>query len=209
MQLHAIVPVKALERAKSRLAGILTPAERRLLVLEMLGRVLATLRRSPAAAIWVVSADPTVLVAAEARGARALPDEAGSLNGALEQARAAARAAGAGALLIVPADVPLLAPGDVDAMTALLAAGGGVALAPDEAGRGTNALALNLAVPGAAALPFAFGADSALRHLRAAAEHDLVARIYHAPTLALDVDDPASLARYRALTSAAPICAAD
>lgn len=207
MQLHAIVPVKALERAKSRLAGVLSPVERRLLVLEMLGRVLTALRQSSATTIWVVSTDATVRAFAEASGATPLEERASDLNGALEQARAVARAAGAEALLVVPADVPLLAPADVAAMAALLAVGA-VALAPDAAGRGTNALALRLG-PRAAELPFTFGVDSAARHLRAAAERGLVARTYHAPTLALDVDDPASLARYRALVPAdAALCAA-
>lgn len=44
MQLHIVVPVKDLARAKSRLAGQLAPAERQALVLSMLRRVLATLR---------------------------------------------------------------------------------------------------------------------------------------------------------------------
>ncbi|MEI7771976.1 MAG: hypothetical protein WCI67_18430, partial [Chloroflexales bacterium] len=43
MQIHAVVPVKTLARAKSRLAGRLSLAERRDLVIAMLGRVLATL----------------------------------------------------------------------------------------------------------------------------------------------------------------------
>jgi 2-phospho-L-lactate guanylyltransferase len=204
MRLHAIVPVKALERAKSRLSGVLAPAERRLLVVEMLGRVLDTLARAPLAAVWVVSADPVVLALAQARGARPLPEEAADLNGALEQARAAARAAGAEAVAALPADVPLLAVGDVAALAGLLAAGADAALAPDAAGRGTNALALLARAP----LPFAFGEDSAARHLRTAAALGLVCRTYHSPTLALDVDDPASLARYRALTAAAAYRAA-
>jgi 2-phospho-L-lactate/phosphoenolpyruvate guanylyltransferase len=201
MRLHAIVPVKALERAKSRLAGALSPAERRLLVIELLDCVLAALRRAPVARSWVVSADPTILALAAARGATPLPDAARELNGALEQARDAARAAGAEAILVLPADVPLVAPADVAAMLALLA-GADVALAPDAAGRGTNALALRAD----AALPFSFGVGSAERHLRLAEAAGLVARSYHAPSLALDVDDPASLARYRAL--AAPCRAA-
>ncbi|MFN6999841.1 MAG: 2-phospho-L-lactate guanylyltransferase, partial [Elioraea tepidiphila] len=52
--LHAIVPVKALDQAKSRLACALTPPERRQLTLEMLERVLAALNAAPLAAVWVV-----------------------------------------------------------------------------------------------------------------------------------------------------------
>lgn len=197
MRLHAIVPVKALERAKSRLASALTPPERRQLVVELLGRVLSALARSSVARTWVVSPDPTVLALAAARGATPLVDLAQDLNGALEQARDAARAAGAEAILVLPADLPLVTPADVAAMAALLAGGADIALAPDAAGRGTNALALRAA----AALPFSFGAGSAERHLRLAATAGLAARTYHAPSLALDVDDPVALARYRALVT--------
>lgn len=195
MSLHAIVPVKALERAKSRLASTLAPMERQELVLELLGRVLATLARSDVERVWVISPDPLVHTLAAERGATPLMDGAGDLNGALEQARAEVRRSGAGALLVIPADVPLLAPTDVAALKALLVSGADVALAPDRAGQGTNALALRASVT----LPFAFGENSAERHLRLAAARGLVARTYHSPALALDVDDPASLARYRAL----------
>lgn len=203
MRLHAIVPVKALERAKSRLAPALAPAERRLLALEMLARVLATLDGAPVERVWVVSGDPVVLAMAAAHGATPLPEAAADLNRALEQAREAARAAGAEALVVIPADVPLVTPADIAALAALLAAGADVALAPDTAELGTNALALRAA----ADLPFAFGEESAPRHLGAAAERGLVARSYRSPTLALDVDDPAGLARYRAL-STEPTCRA-
>lgn len=194
MRLHAIVPVKDLERAKSRLASVLTPVERRQLVIEMYGRVLDALARSAVERVWVISADDAALALAAARGLTPLPDEVADLNAALELARDAARAAGAEAVLALPADVPLVTPGDIAALAALLAAGADVALAPDAAGLGTNALALRAAAP----LPFAFGEDSAARHARAAADLGLALRRYHSPTLALDVDDPASLARYRA-----------
>jgi 2-phospho-L-lactate/phosphoenolpyruvate guanylyltransferase len=199
MKLHAIVPVKALERAKSRLAATLAPAERRLLVLEMLGKVLLALDRSPAATVWVVSADPAVLAFARARGAMPLLERNGELN------EAPARAAGAEAIVVVPADVPLIAPADIAALAALLGAAH-VAIAPDAAGKGTNALALRLD-PQLPELPFAFGADSAERHLQSAAERGLIARSYRSPTLALDVDDAASLASYRARL-AEPACTA-
>lgn len=203
MRLHAIVPVKALERAKSRLAGALAPAERRLLVLEMLDGVLGALARSPVARVWVVSGDPAVLAAAASHGATPLPEAAAGLNPALEQARAAALAAGAEAVVVVPADVPLVTPADIAALAGLLAAGADVAVAPDEAGLGTNALA----VRAAAGLPFAFGEGSAARHLRAAAAAGLACEIYRSPGLALDVDDAPSLARYRARAEG-PACRA-
>lgn len=200
MTLHAIVPIKSLERAKSRLAGALAPPERRALVLEMLADVVAALRHpaAPVAAVWVVSADPAPLQLAAAWGARPLREAAGELNGALEQARGAALASGAEAILVVPGDVPLITPADIAAMAALLRAGADVALAADAAASGTNALGMRRG----ADLPFRFGPDSAARHAAEAAAMGLRLARYSSPTLALDVDGPASLARYRALAPA-------
>ncbi len=199
--LHAIVPVKALDQAKSRLACALTPPERRQLTLEMLERVLAALNAAPLAAVWVVSPDAEVLERAAALGARPLLESRAELNPALEQARSAARAAGAAALIVVPADVPLVSPEDIDAMAGLLARGADMVLASDALGMGTNALALRAG----AEVPFRFGGNSAAIHLRAAVERGLVARLYRSPRLALDVDDSAGLARYRAELAALPL----
>jgi 2-phospho-L-lactate guanylyltransferase len=199
MQLHAVVPVKALARAKSRLADLLSPAERHDLVIAMLGRVLQTLmacRGAALAEVWVISADPEVLALAEAVGARTMLDRAGDLNGALEQARADLTSAGAAALLIIPADVPLVTRGDVADLSAALAGGAALAMATDRRGDGTNALGMRLPC----ALPFRFGEQSAGLHREAAAALGLRLQIYASPTLGLDVDDPESLARYRALS---------
>jgi 2-phospho-L-lactate guanylyltransferase len=197
MEIHAVVPVKALDRAKSRLAGRLNTGERRALVVEMFGRVLTTLlgcRGAALSEVWVISADPEVLAYAAAAGARTLADEAGDLNGALEQARAALADAGASAMLIIPADVPLITAADVAALAGLLAAGADLALATDRQGAGTNALGLRLPSD----LPFRFGERSAAFHREAAASLGLPLQLYSSSTLSLDVDDPESLERYSA-----------
>ncbi len=207
MQIHAVVPVKALARAKSRLAAALGDGERRALVREMLGHVLTTLlacRGTALAEVWVISADPEVLALAEASGARTMADRAGDLNGALDQARARLEAAGAGAMLVIPADVPLISPRDVAALARTLAAGADMAMATDRQGDGTNALGLRLP----SALPFRFGERSAGLHLNEADEHGLLAQVYWSPSLALDVDDPESLARYEAAGAQNAILAA-
>lgn len=196
MPIHAVVPVKRLERAKSRLAGALSPGERRALVIEMLGRVLSTLLscRGPILAdVWVISADPAALALAARAGARTLIDRADDLNASLDQARAALSAAGAAAMLVVPADVPLISAGDVAALARTLGAGADVALATDRAGDGTNALGLRLPSD----LAFRFGERSAGLHLDEADDHGLLAQVYWSPSLALDVDDPESLLRYQ------------
>ncbi|MFV9507310.1 MAG: 2-phospho-L-lactate guanylyltransferase [Oscillochloridaceae bacterium umkhey_bin13] len=192
---HALVPVKVLRQAKSRLAVAIPPAERQALVLEMLERVLTALRH-PAATIttiWLVSADPTVLGLGANWGAIPLLETGTDLNAALEQGRTVALAHGAEAILAVPADVPFVTPGDCAALTGVLARNTDVALVTDHAGQGTNALALRRD----AALPFLFGEASAGRHLAAAAARGLRAQHLRLASLALDIDQPDGLAYYR------------
>src|SRR5437762_2912326 len=99
----AIVPVKALSLAKSRLSALLTTSERRALVLSMLRDVLAALQAARGIdRMGVISADPTVLALAAERGADALLDRASDLNAALTQASLHYAAAGATATLVLP-----------------------------------------------------------------------------------------------------------
>ncbi len=199
---HAIVPVKTLDRAKSRLAGALTPAARRALVLEMLERVLAALQH-PAAQVtmvWVISGDPQALQVAASCGAYPLVEEVPDLNAALEQARRVALSHGAEALLVVPADVPLVLPAEIGALVAALATSD-IVLVPDAAGLGTNALGLRRE----AELPFRFGGESAALHLAAATERGLRTCRLPLASFALDVDQPAGLASYRSRVPAEPV----
>jgi 2-phospho-L-lactate guanylyltransferase (CobY/MobA/RfbA family) len=96
----AIVPVKALAEAKTRLAAVLTQPERAALTLRALRNVLAALDHPGIAARLVVSPDETVLREARALGARGLRQVGGGLNEGLEQARARAIAAGADHLVV-------------------------------------------------------------------------------------------------------------
>jgi 2-phospho-L-lactate guanylyltransferase len=220
MKLHAIVPVKDLPQAKSRLHPALAPDQRQNLVRDMLTRVIRTLRAcriAPCSAgsatpcaeavawavnapqatlheIWVVSRDPDVLDLAAHLGARPLNETGYTLNTALEQARSAARAAGADAVLVIPADVPLVSCADITALAGALADGADLVIAPDDAEQGTNALGVWLSTD----FRFRFGANSFRLHCADAAWNELIVTVHRSPTLALDVDTPTNLARYRA-----------
>jgi 2-phospho-L-lactate guanylyltransferase len=187
----AVVPIKSLTQAKGRLAPRLNAEQRRVLVLAMLEDVLTALRQAPPIhSILLVSADPDALALGLRLGARPLLDEAGSLNGALEQAARHAADAGAESLLVIPGDLPLLSGADI---TGLLAGGTArhATIAPSHDG-GTSALFLRPP----RALPFLFGPDSFRRHLAAAQGQGLSPRVYHAPGPSLDdIDTPADLAR--------------
>ena len=163
-----IIPVRTFEGAKSRLGAVLDAEERRDLVERLLRRTVAAALATPGVVdVVVVSPDPEVLAIAVAAGARPLAQRSRGLNPALQEARAAIAA---DRLLILPADLPTVAAGD---LAQVLAAGDtagnpSVVLAPDRHGRGTNALLLT---PPEVIDP-AFGGDSRAAHAWLASSAD-------------------------------------
>jgi 2-phospho-L-lactate guanylyltransferase len=189
----AVVPVKGRHRAKERLTPTLSPRERGELFEAMWSDVLAALRGSQRlAGVAVLSADDGLLALGRGWGAEALaePRPLGYAGAADEAARIALQR-GCDALLVLPADLPLITPRDLDALLELAEPGWGVVLCPDRNGRGTNAL---LRRP-PAAIAAAFGPDSLARHRQAAAAAGLACRVWSCPNLALDVDTADDLRR--------------
>lgn len=189
----AIVPVKGLGVAKTRLSDTLDPANRRALVLAMLADVLMNLRRSDAIArVVVVTDDREARHRAVAEGAEVVPDD-----GALSHSQAALRGIAASAhpherVLLAPGDCPLLTVEDLDAL--LTVPMPPVVVVPDRHGTGTNALLLD---PPDVIEP-AFGPGSAQRHLQTAADLGIQAISRVVPSLALDIDTADDLATLRA-----------
>jgi 2-phospho-L-lactate guanylyltransferase len=184
MIIKALIPVKALGAAKSRLATHLTQPQRRLLVLDMLYHVLVALRESRAlASIAVVSADPCVLEQARAWGAQALPETQQGHNPALHAAAGDERMAGASALLTISADLPLLRPADIRGMVESLDHSD-IVLAASRDGTGTNALLVRPPL----AVPYVFGSGSLQRYSEEARARRLTVSIYNSSGTALDID---------------------
>lgn len=188
----AAVPVKDLFGTKSRLAPLLDPGSRAGLTLYMMKHVVSVLRRAgiPSSNLCVVSPDALVLETAAGAGAVPLFQESSGLNPALGEARQWAVSRGAASLLVLPADLPLLRPGDVGD---LLSAGeeSPVAIAPDAGETGTNALVLS--PPDA--IPFLFGSGSYRAHLEAARRRGVGVRECRLPDLSFDIDTVEDLAR--------------
>ncbi len=187
----AVVPVKNLSGTKSRLAPILNPGARAGLTLYMMGRVISALIGAGVARVGVVSPDPIVLAEAEGRGAAPIRQQSVGLNPALEEARRWATDLEASALLVLPADLPLLDADDVRAVLGERTGEPSVVISPDRARTGTNALLLQPPE----ALAFAFGLGSFEAHLRAARERGLAVGLCERPHLAFDLDTAADLAR--------------
>ncbi len=189
----AIVPVKPLRQAKSRLAPALTANQRATLGRSFLAHTLDVLTSgSDLAGVLVISADATALDLARAKGAVGLLETDPGLNAALAQATAWAVEHGADATLVVPADLPLLAPEDIQRVLALAEPMPTVVLAPDRREEGTNALLS--APPGL--IPYAFGPGSFARHRAHCRARNVPCRVYRSPRLAFDVDLPEDLRQW-------------
>jgi 2-phospho-L-lactate guanylyltransferase len=189
----ALVPVKALSRAKSRLAETLDPAARARLMHDTLRRTLQALKQVQAIRdVVVITRDDEVSRWAAEWGAQIVRERGEGLNESLREARTAFL--DADALFVTPADLGWPAVEDIEAMIALAADGPSVVIAPDRHERGTNALLLR--PPDV--IDFCFGTDSAAQHAARADEKGITPLWYRSSSLSLDVDDPEDLALYEA-----------
>ena len=194
----AIVPVKLLPLAKSRLAPAMSSEERASLCLAMLRHVLDQLLTARNVGRWaVVSPDTRVLGLATRRGGVGIRDSGRGLNDALRQGLAEVASRGAMAVLMLPADLPLLRSEELDALVALAEESPCMIIAPAARDGGTNAL---LVRPPEAMTP-CFGQDSFESHCRQARERGIPIHRFEAPGLALDLDTPETLASIGALTN--------
>jgi 2-phospho-L-lactate guanylyltransferase len=191
----ALVPVRSLSGAKSRLGEPLDAEERAELILGLLRRTLEeALTATRLAGVVVVSMDADLLALARTMGAASLLQEVDGLNEGLAEARLAASPE-ATAVMVLPADLPGVAASAIDqlAEAAELELRGApeksvVVLVPDRHGTGTNAL---LVAP-PEAISFHFGEGSRAAH-RAAAESAGASYLELDGPLSFDVDTPEDL----------------
>ena len=184
----AVVPVKALADAKTRLVGVLSPEQRAALTLEMLHHVLDAITRSGAVdVVAVIGPDPegldlpaNVVYVKQARE---------GLNHAVGQGKEWAIEQGADAFMVVLGDLPLLTADDIARIVELGSDSGTVVLAPDRHNAGTNVM---LANPASLAR-FAFGKESYPKHAKLHQEAGAQVEIYVSPGTALDMDTPDDL----------------
>jgi 2-phospho-L-lactate guanylyltransferase len=191
-----VVLVKDFDLAKQRLRPALDPPARRELAIENARRALSAARAgdrvlavcgSEAAAELARSAGVEVVVEAEPSGQ----------NPAARLGIAHARSAGAGAVLLLSSDLPLV---NRRTIAGLLAAGRrlgrpAVVAAPATGRGGTNAL--YLCPPDA--IDLHFGDDSLGKFERDAAQRGVPFALHESPRLALDLDEPSDLAELRRL----------
>jgi len=183
--LITIIPAKPFAEAKTRLAAALSADERARLSRHLLRRTIAVAKT--VGAVAVVSRSAAVRRLAKSAGAWALVETGNGLNAAIRQGIAWAERRGAGAVLVLPLDLPLLT---VTELREFSATGADispyVAIAPCRHGSGTNALLLRPPV----LIEPQFGVDSFSRHYTAAGQAGVTPRIFRLPGLSFDLDTP-------------------
>jgi 2-phospho-L-lactate/phosphoenolpyruvate guanylyltransferase len=187
----AVLPVKAFDWAKSRLDGVLAPAERSSLARRLMLRSLDALLESGCFdRVVVVSRDAEALALAQERGAVPLTEDApADLNLAIVCARQLAVSRGAASLLVLASDLPLV---QADDLRRIVEASGraSAVIVPDRRAEGTNALLLtppDLIEP-------AFGVGSFQRHMELLSGAGATVSVLRLKGVAFDVDVPEDLA---------------
>ena len=170
-----------------RLSTCFTLQERRLFSLAMLHDVLGALENSTIEKTVIVASDSEVQECVKDFGMTFLKETRQGLNPALKQATQWCIRRKAEGVLILPADLPLMTPADVDHLVKLGQKNSLVA-APSRNG-GTNAL---LQIPAAIISP-SFGVDSFSKHLKAARAKMAETKVYVSSGLMLDMDSEEDL----------------
>jgi 2-phospho-L-lactate/phosphoenolpyruvate guanylyltransferase len=187
----AVVVARIANGAKSRLAPVLSPAQRRSIALSMLSDVLRVASRAVDGVVAVVD-DADARREACLQGALAVDDpHPGDMNAAIRLGVSAAQARGAQTVIVLPADIPLISGSDLESLLAWAGrAPRAVVIGASRDGDGTNALLLR---PPDVIAP-SFGPPSVHRHVQAGITAGAFTRVVPGLDLALDVDTPADLA---------------
>ena len=190
-----VIPVKDLDAAKQRLAGVLDAEERRALYAAMLEDVLhAVVSAHGYDEVALVTRDTTAITFANKYGFKVIDDRdnAGHTE-AVNLAIAHLRDLDVGGMMTFPGDIPLVTAGEISTLLAahLDSCGTrpGMTMAPSRDKRGSNAVACT--PPDA--VPLRFGSDSFFPHLATARANDIEPNVMELAGFGLDIDTPDDL----------------
>ena len=193
MTTAAVIPIKQLENAKQRLAGLLSAEERRLLFTAMVEDVLTAVEACVLIdRIIVVTDDQAVSRLAGSFGAEVRPEpvEAGLIEAVTLTGNQLA-AEGVSTMVFLPGDVPLVTANELE----VVLEGFGVAdhaeflIVPASDLGGSNCVACS--PPDC--MTFGFGIDSFRKHIGIAREIGLDPIVAKLPGIGLDIDTPDDL----------------
>jgi 2-phospho-L-lactate guanylyltransferase len=160
----------------------------------MLQDVLSALTRtSSLAGVMVVTGDAGAMAMAHAAGALAIADPGNAgMTAAVTVAARRLEGMGCEGMLVIPADVPLITPADIETILATHRIAPSVTLVPASVDGGTNALACS--PPGV--VPFCFGRDSFRRHREAARARGIEPAVSRLARIEQDIDRPGDVAAF-------------
>jgi 2-phospho-L-lactate guanylyltransferase len=189
-----IIPVKPLNRAKSRLSTVLSPEQRAHFAEMMYRQVLGVVSQIHSlAGVLVISRDSRALAIGREFGAKTLQESTKSdLNPALQRATEMVRLWRGEAVLILPADLPFVSVDDVQHILNMAKADPGVVIATDRDKDGTNAMLVRPPT----LFEYRYGDNSFVRHVALARAKGASVSIYASDTISLDIDVPADLETY-------------
>jgi 2-phospho-L-lactate guanylyltransferase len=190
--LTTIVPAKRCSLAKQRLSAALNADERSMLATVMFHDVMVALSElRPKSHVLVVTADNELGSIARGYDAEVMLDRwEDGVTRAVREATMAMSDRGFDAAMIIPADVPLVQPGELKELLQTHAERG-ITIVPADSDQGTNAI---IASP-PTAIAFDYGPNSLYRHLDLVRQAGLTARVMQVAGLNLDVDRPSDLVR--------------
>lgn len=199
LTLYAIIPVKKLDTGKLRLSTILNTKGRREISLRMLQDVLkAVASAEEVDDAVVVSPDQDALNLAKETGFKPLKEEAQiGVNMAVKAANAFSLSRGASSTLVLPADIPLVQPRDIQEMVKASKPKASVVITPSTRMDGTNAL---LRRP-PEIIQSAYDKESYRTHIRYAKEKNVHLTVIKSKTVMLDLDIPEDIAEFMAVKS--------
>ncbi len=188
MSLWAIVPIKPLRRGKSRLSTILSEEERAQLNHQLFINTINVLRDVKSISdILVVSRDSDVLTEARDMDVRTVTENGTpELNNALRRASLFSKNFSTEGVLIVPADLPLLTPHDVESFLQARTQPPMIVISPDRRRKGTNMLLIDPAD----LISFSYGQDSFEKHQELASLRGAQVITFENERIALDLDVP-------------------
>ena len=200
MNVSALIPAKGFTNAKHRLSPLLGAGERELLAEIMFRDVLSqVVSVSGLDATFVVTGNLRVAEIAVSLGAQVIQEK--KENGETEAVTYAVlkmKKKGMKAVLVLPADIPLLSSSDIDLLLDQVSGQDSspfALLVPSHDHMGTNALLLS--PPDL--IEFRFGYDSFSHHLGNVAAKGVKARVWENERIGLDIDEPKDLKRFLSL----------
>jgi 2-phospho-L-lactate guanylyltransferase len=186
-----LIPVKDPSRAKTRVADVLSPDERRRLAWAMFEDVSrAAGAATKADRVVVVTSFSAAIEHARRSGWDVLVEKSQSSESAsVDWASRALRERGFDVVMRLPADLPLVEARDIDALFSVELRAPGALLVPSREGTGTNAI---IRTP-PDLFPSRFGPNSFALHKQEAARVGVECLVVTNDRIALDIDDPLDL----------------